>query len=241
MSYTLITGASSGIGALSAIELSKTRKLILSGSNLDKLNEVKQKCNNSDNHIIWQCDFTNQRDFIFSSLVDIIKNNNINIQDYIHFAGMTQILPIKNFTIPYVDKIFNVNFFSIIEIIRVLLRKNNISSMKNIILISALFSIRGDKGNSVYAASKGAINSFVISLAQELAPSIRVNSILPGAIMTPMAEKSNPEHIAMLRDDTPLGLGNPSDIINYVDFLLSDKARWITGQNIIIDGGRSTK
>ncbi len=239
--YTLITGASSGMGALCAKELSKTRKLILASENLELLEDVRNCCQNSVDHILWHCNFQTERENIFASLNELLKSNEVTVENYIHFAGLTQILPIKNFSIPYVDKIFNVNFFSIIEILRVLLRKNNASSLKNIILISALFSIRGDIGNSIYAASKGAINSLVISLAQELAPNIRINSLLPGAIMTPMAEKANPEHIVKLKNETPLGLGMPEDVINYVEFLLSDKASWITGQNVIIDGGRSTK
>ena len=56
-----------------------------------------------------------------------------------------------------------------------------------------------------------------------------------------MAEKADPEHIARLKEETPLGLGTPDNVIDYVEFLISDKASWITGQNIIIDGGRSTK
>ena len=59
--------------------------------------------------------------------------------------------------------------------------------------------------------------------------------------MTPMAEKVSPEHIEKLQKETPLGLGYPQDVVNYVEFLLSDKSRWITGQAVFIDGGRSTK
>jgi len=239
--YTLITGASSGMGECCAQALSSTRRLILSGRNLEKLEETLQKCEHPDRHILWLCDFARQRDEVYDSLSRVLHDNEAFVDEYVHFAGLTQILPLKNFTIPYVDRIFNVNFFSIIEILRVLLKKINGSGLKNVVLISALFSQRGDKGNSIYAASKGAINSLVYSLSQELAPKVRINAIMPGAVMTPMAEKVSPEHIEKLQSETPLGLGYPQDVINYVEFLLSDKSRWITGQTVFVDGGRSTK
>lgn len=239
--YTLITGASSGMGALCAKVLSSTRRLIIASENLAMLEETIQKCEHPERHILWHCDFACQREEVYDSLSRVLSDNAAYINEYVHFAGLTQILPLKNFTIPYVDKIFNVNFFSIIEILRVLLKKINGNALEKVVLISAMVSQRGDVGNSVYAASKGAINSLVYSLSQELAPKVRINAIMPGAIMTPMAEKASPEHIEKLQRETPLGLGYPQDVVNYVEFLLSDKSRWITGQTIFIDGGRSTK
>jgi len=241
--FTLITGASSGIGERCAIEHSQNRRIILSGRNYEKLDVVRQKCYNPDNHLIWCEDLANNRMDIFQSLNSFIVKFDIVIESFIHCAGVTKILPIRNFTIQYIDEIFNTNIFSAIEILRVLLKKDNKGSLTNIIFISGLWSIRGDKGNSIYAASKGAINSLVCSLAQELAPKVRVNAILPGAVVTPMTESLllNSELGQMISKDYPLGLGAIEDIVNYILFLLSDKSRWVTGQNIVIDGGRSTK
>lgn len=240
--YTLITGASSGIGECCAKVLSSKRKLILASENLDLLEFVKNQCCNPEQHILWQCDFVNERSEIFDSLLQLLTKNEIVVSEYIHFAGLTQILPIKGFTIPYVDKIFNVNFFSIIEIMRILLTKTNKKYLKNIVLISAMASQRGDIGNSIYAASKGAINSLVYSLSQELAPNIRINALLPGAIMTQMVKnKVTTDHIEKLKKETPLGIGTPEDVVNYVEFLISDRSKYITGQTLFVDGGRSTK
>lgn len=239
--YTLITGASSGMGAHCAKVLSTNRRLIIASENLEMLEKSQQECNCPEKHLLWHCDFSIQRDEIYDSLSKILSDNNACVNEYIHFAGLTQILPLKNFTIPYVDKIFNVNFFSIIEIMRVLLKKINCNALEKVVLISAMVSQRGDIGNSIYASSKGAINSLVYSLSQELAPKVRINAIMPGAIMTPMVARTSLEHIEKLQNETPLGLGYPQDVVNYVEFLLSDKSRWITGQTIFVDGGRSTK
>jgi len=241
--FTLITGASSGIGEKCAIEHSQNRRIILSGRNYEKLDVVRKKCFNSDNHLIWCIDLANKRMDIFHSLSSFLIEYDIVIESFVHCAGITKILPLRNFTPQYVDQIFNTNIFSALEILRVLLKKDNKGTLANIIFISGLWSIRGDIGNSIYAASKGAINSLVCSLAQELAPKVRVNAILPGAIVTPMTENLllNSELGQKISKDYPLGLGTIEDIVNYILFLLSDKSRWITGQNIVIDGGRSTK
>lgn len=107
-------------------------------------------------------------------------------------------------------------------------------------MISSLWSIRGESGNSVYAASKGAINSLVYSLAKELAPKVNVNAILPGAVRTSMTEKLLDSEVGLKQlKDYPLGFGTPADVVNVVKFLLSDESAWITGQTINVDGGRT--
>lgn len=243
MGYTLVTGASSGIGEGVVLALSKSDQLILCGRNKDKLEAVRQKCHLPDNHLIWNCDLSTGRMNIFRLLSEFLLNNNIVVERVVHCAGCTKILPFRNFTPQYVDDIFNTNLFSIIEILRVLLKKDNKGALKNIVLISGLWSIRGDIGNSIYAASKGALNSLVYTLAQELSPKVRINAISPGAVLTPMIEQllSNDDFRDNVLKDYPLGCGTIEDIVNYITFLLSDKSRWVTGQNIVIDGGRSTK
>jgi len=242
-SYTLITGASSGIGEGLAISLSKAKKLILCGRNEFKLNSVKEKCCSPESHFVFCSDLEKEKEFLFAKTNEFLITNNITIDSFIHCAGIATLLPLRSFTVSYVNEIFDINFFSSLEIIRALLKKENKGDLKNIIFLSGLWSIRGDIGNTIYAASKGAINSLVISLAQELAPRIRVNSVVPGAVMTPMTEKklSDESSRKVIEKDYPLGIGGIDDIVNYIEFLLSSKAKWITGQNLIIDGGRSTK
>ena len=150
-------------------------------------------------------------------------------------------MPFRQADTDSIDTIFNVNILSAMELIRPLLKKENEGSLKNIVLISSLASIRGEKGNAVYAASKGALNALTISLAKELAPKVRVNSISPGTVETPMTQDFLKTESGVAHLQTyPLGVGHPEDITNLTCFLLSDETRWITGQNIVIDGGRST-
>ena len=239
--YILITGASSGMGALCAKHFSNSHKLIMASENLEMLQDVLKECANPEQHILWHCNFATERENIVQSLTDLLKQHDAVVDQYVHFAGLTKLLPLKTFSISNIDLIFNVNFFSILEIMKALLKKSNAKALSNVVLISALVSERGNVGNSIYAASKGAMNSLVYTLARELAPDIRINALLPGAIETPMSKNLDADYIAEMTKDTPLGWGQPQDVINYVEFLLSDKAKWITGQTLFIDGGRSTK
>jgi NAD(P)-dependent dehydrogenase (short-subunit alcohol dehydrogenase family) len=137
----------------------------------------------------------------------------------------------------------SINAFSAFEITRLLVRKSfQAGKMTSIVLISSIASGFGAKGFCLYASTKGAIDSFVKSAAVELAPATRVNSVLPGAIETPMTAEMfrRPEIKARFDSCYPLGTGVPADVAKTVAFLLSDDSRWITGQNIILDGGRTS-
>lgn len=237
----LITGASSGMGALCAKHFSSSHRLIMASENLEMLEAVLNECANPEQHILWHCNFATDREQIAESLINLLKEHDAVVDQYVHFAGLTKLLPLKTFSIPNIDLIFNVNFFSILEIIKALLKKANAKALNNVVLISAMVSQRGNTGNSIYAASKGAINSLVYTLARELAPDIRINALMPGAIETPMSAHLDEDYKEEMRRDTPLGWGTPQDVVDYVEFLLSDKSKWITGQTLFVDGGRSTK
>lgn len=240
--YTLITGASSGMGALCSKQFSYNRNLILASENHEELQVVKEQCSNINSILLWHCNFASDRAIIEQSLTDFLKEHDAVVEQYVHFAGILKLMPLKSFSIDNIDMIFNVNYFSILEIIKALLKKTNTKSLNNIVLISSLASVRGEAGNSIYASTKGAINSLVFTLARELAPKIRINALMPGSVESPMAKVVlSDDYLNDTLKDTPLGWVSQQDVVDYVEFLLSDKARRITGQTLFIDGGRSTK
>jgi NAD(P)-dependent dehydrogenase (short-subunit alcohol dehydrogenase family) len=160
----------------------------------------------------------------------------------VHAAGMVTVLPMRAVDHHVAQEIMNVNFFSAVEIIHVLLKKKvNAGHLANIVFISSIWSRFGAKGHGVYCASKAALDGLMRALAVELAPGVRVNSILPGAIRTAMSEKgfADAAIVEKLKRDYPLGIGEPKDIAEAIDFLISHKSRWLTGQEIVIDGGRT--
>ena len=136
----------------------------------------------------------------------------------------------------------DVNFMSAVQIVRVLIRKKvNEKQLRGIVFVSSTASQFGARGMSLYCASKGALDAFMRALAVELAPGVRVNSVLPGAVRTKMTDTMLADEALRDRMDAsyPLGIGGPSDVASAIDFLLSDAARWITGQQIVVDGGRT--
>jgi NAD(P)-dependent dehydrogenase (short-subunit alcohol dehydrogenase family) len=137
---------------------------------------------------------------------------------------------------------FNTNVISASLIVKTLISKKiNISALNNVVFISSNISNMGAKAMSIYGSTKGALDSLMRCLAIELAPKVRVNSVLPGGVKTEMTASiyENKELIDRMEATYPLGFGYPEDIYEAVNFLLSDKSRWITGQQFTVDGGRT--
>lgn len=239
--YTIITGATSGIGLDLSKRLARERNIILVGRSQERLDMAISQIEDMHHVLGFVCDLDADRKAIATKLSAFILNNDIKIDSFVHCAGASKVMAIRQTDIESIDTIFNVNTLSAIEFIKILLKKENKGTLKNILLISSLASVRGEKGNAIYAASKGALNSLAVTLAKELAPKVRVNSISPGTVETPMTQAFlATEAGEMHLKDYPLGVGHCEDITNLACFLLSDASRWITGQNIMIDGGRST-
>jgi len=239
--YTLITGASSGIGQAIAVRLSGERRLILHGRDMERLNQTLARSANPGRHLIWTYDLQDL-DGLAKSLGGLIAGNGIAVECFVHCAGLLKVLPIRAVDHRVLAEVMNVNFASAVEIVSLLVKKRiNRQQLKNILLISSIISNFGAPGFSMYSASKGALDSLMRNLAVELAPAIRVNSILPGGIRTAMTDSmlADPEVLAKLTGDYPLGIGELEDIVNAAEFLVSPRSRWITGQQFVIDGGRT--
>lgn len=239
--FILITGSSSGIGRCIASNLSFSYNVILHGRNEEKIMETKSLCSKDYEQLIFKYDLTNVNE-LEGEFSSFIGKNNIEISHFIHCAGYLRMVPLKMVSLESINQTFAINVFSAALIVKILIhRKVNASALKSIVFISSNISNFGSKAFSIYAASKGALDSLMRCLAVELAPKIRVNSVLPGRIDTEMTKtiSENKELSDRIAATYPLGIGKPEDIFNIVDFLLSEKSRWITGQQFTIDGGRT--
>jgi NAD(P)-dependent dehydrogenase (short-subunit alcohol dehydrogenase family) len=239
--YTLITGASSGFGCSIAQRLSATRRLILVGRKAETLELVRSKCESPGKHLIWVKDLS-RLEGIGEELITLLAAKHATVDHFVHSAGLLTIQYARAIEMPAVMQLFNVNVFSALEIIKPLVQKKvNQGALRSITFISSVATRVGASGYSAYSASKGAVNGISLSLAVELAPAVRVNSILPGIVGTEMNTEhfANPEFVEAVLATHPLGLGKAEDVADTVEFLASDKARWITGQEIVVDGGRT--
>ncbi|GHU80001.1 oxidoreductase [Bacteroidia bacterium] len=240
-SYILITGASSGFGREIAIQLSETHPLIIHGRNRERLMETLSACRPTGGHLIWEFDLSDVND-VEESLTKFLSENNCTVSGFVHSAGYMKQLPLKALTVNAFHQSFNVNVISAGMIAKVLMkRKVNQGALKSMVFISSNASNFGVKAFGAYTASKAAVDGLMRCLAVELAPAVRVNSVLPGGVRTAMTEQIyQNEGVTEKTDVTvPLGAGAPSDIAGAVKFLLSEDARWITGQQLFVDGGRT--
>jgi NAD(P)-dependent dehydrogenase (short-subunit alcohol dehydrogenase family) len=238
--HTLLTGASSAIGRAIAQQLGESRRLILHGRNSEKLTDVRNTCPHPENHQVWSYDLTDVAG-LASSLGTLLVERNILVDAFVHCAGTLRLGAFRLMSSAVEAEIFSVNFFSAAEIVRVLRYQERDNSLANVVVISSGASLFGEKGNVIYAASKGALDAFVKSLAMELAPRGRANSILPGMVDGGMSDLSrqSADYEKVIEANYPLGLGQTCDVAGVVEFILSQKARWITGQQILVDGGYS--
>jgi NAD(P)-dependent dehydrogenase (short-subunit alcohol dehydrogenase family) len=237
----LLTGATSGIGEELAINLSNNFNLILSGRNIEKLKLVKDKCNIESEIYLLPLDLSNLKS-IEPIVSTFLNEQNVTISKFVHCAGFMKMIPLKLVNIEFLAQTFNTNVFSVNILIKLLTSiKNNQSALDSAVFISSNISKRGAKAMSTYGSSKAALDGLMRNLAVELAPKVRVNSVLPGAVLTEMTKEifANEEVANRMQQQYPLGIGNPNDIFEAVNFLLSSGSRWITGQQITVDGGRS--
>lgn len=238
----IITGASSGIGRATSIRLSEMGAIcVLIGRNLERLKEVENICINET--MIVSTDL-----YEFSSyegIIEMIFQRFGKIFGFVHSAGIEQTILLQQLTQTNLKDIFEINVFSSLEFIKIISKKKYKDESQSIVLISSVMGVVGNKGLTSYSASKGAIISMVKSIALELSKkNIRINAVSPGHVedseMSLLKEKKlSDEANQEIINNHPLGLGTCDDVAFTIRFLISQESKWITGQNIIIDGGYS--
>lgn len=239
--YLLLTGASSGIGRDMAISLSRHHSLILNGRDASRLEETRQACRSPERHLCWPCDLA-QVGSLGAALTGFLTEKMVRVSGFVHCGAILKVLPLRSISIEHAQEVMNTNALAAMEITRILTRRAvNGRSLDSIVFISSIASRFGAKGFTAYCASKAALDGLMKALAVELGPQVRVNSVLPGGVRTPMTDAmfDDPGTAERLTRDYPLGVGMPSDIGDAVAFLLSPQARWITGHQMTVDGGRS--
>ncbi|MFY9105123.1 SDR family NAD(P)-dependent oxidoreductase [Aliarcobacter cryaerophilus] len=240
----LVTGASDGIGKAICLLLNSLGANVIGiARSEDKLKLLKEEMNHKDKFTYISRDLSVDIDGLPSLVSKIVKEYG-KLNGFVYAAGIVKLLPIKALDIESIDSLYNVNFKSLLMTTKGFVDKRNSLENSSIVFISSISSILGIKGMISYSTSKGAINSLVRTLAVEVANrNIRVNSVLPAHVETKMTQQCkdiySTEYLNELETMYPLGLGEPEDVANLVTFLLSNSSKWITGQNIVIDGGRT--
>lgn len=235
----LVTGAASGIGRETSILASQFgAKVVLIDLVESGLKETLSLLD-GNNHSYYILDLTN-----FSAIETVMKTIFERygiIHGLVHCAGISSRKPLKVLKKKGFEKVMDVNFYSFLELVRLSCEKKHFADGGSVVVMSSISSIKGYKAKTEYCVSKAAIDAFVRCMALELSERrIRVNSVMPATVNTPMAQKArdlNTSIGATNENDAPLGITEPYEVANLIVFLLSDATKTITGTSILIDGG----
>ena len=230
----VITGCSSGIG----LELSKG--FILNGADVIGISKSKpsEKINFKK---FFQCDLNNEKKI--NDIVNDLKKNKIFINSLLNVAGVSVAESSSESSLVRFDKTFNTNVRSMFNLIYKL--KPCFSESSSIINFSSIGGILGFPNNPSYCASKGAVISLSRALSNDLGSrKIRVNCIVPGYFHTKMTNLSfqNEKEKKIREKRTVLGRwGELNELLGASIFLASDASSYVTGTELIVDGGWSSK
>jgi len=237
----LITGASSGIGRTTAVECSKIgAKVVITGRNEQRLQETFEQLE-GDGHMQIVADLATTE-----GIANLVEKMPV-VNGCVNNAGYNVMQLISFIKEEDADTIFKVNTLAPIMLTSLMVKKKKLQKEGSIVFTSSIAGLGiCTPGNSLYSATKGALTSFMKNAAIDLAQKkIRCNAVLPGMIETPLkAGKSliTEDQWEANRQLYPLKrFGIPEDVAYGIIYLLSDASAWVTGTELVIDGGRKLK
>lgn len=232
----LITGASSGIGRATAIECSKLgARCVITGRNTERLQETLEMMDGS-NHVQIVANLTNAESM--EQLVAELPE----LDGLVNNAGIGYNKPMAFIKQSDLDAMFDTNTFAPVMLTKLIAKKKKLNKGASIVFTSSIAAMRETMGNAVYSMTKSAITSFAKTCALELGDKgIRVNSVHPGMVETKLIHDGAVSEVDLQNDmqnNYPLKrYGRPDEIAWAIIYLLSDATAWVTGSQIVIDGG----
>lgn len=235
----LVTGASSGIGQATAIECARMgAKVVVTGRNIERLQETYSQLE-GEGHIQIPADLDKEED------IERIVTECPVLDGLVNNAGRGKSKPVNFINLDDLREVYQTNFFGVALLTKSLLKKKKIAKGGSIVFTSSISSYVTAPGLCIYASSKAAVLAYMRTCAIELgSKGIRSNAVLPGMVETRLINRGTYTDEDKKNDLNlyPLGrYGIPEDIARAMVYLLSDASSWMTGTELVIDGGRSLK
>ncbi len=238
----IVTGAGRGIGRSIAEQLLKDGATVYANDlDVEPMTEWVRKCNDENPLKVKPIAFdVTDNAALKNGLMSIYKAEG-KIDGVVNNAAIIQNQKLGFVTKQLLEKMFSVNVFAVIDMIQTVSRLMARTGGGSIVNIASITGVVGSPGQVAYSSTKGAVITATKSSAKELAPQkIRVNAVAPGIIQTERFKElyeKNEDQINNRIEKIALGrLGTPQDIANAVSFLLSDRASYISGQILGVDG-----
>ncbi len=235
----LVTGASRGIGAATALRFAQEGATVYaSARNEEALENLSKSADGMPGAIMVApmdvCDGADRK-----SVIMRIKKEQGQLDVLVNNAGIMKDALMGMISASLMQETFDTNVFALLDLMQLASKLMVRQGSGSIINISSLVGTNGNKNQLVYSASKGAVISATKSASKELAPKgIRVNAIAPGIIDTDLLSATNQETLEKLVEGIALGrLGSPQDVANVCVFFASDLSSYVTGQILGVDGG----
>jgi NAD(P)-dependent dehydrogenase (short-subunit alcohol dehydrogenase family) len=235
----LVTGATSGIGHATANLLAQEgASVVCCARSRERLEQTVAELS-GNGHISLPFNAASEEEV--GKACDALKSSNQVLHGAVFAAGEHQLRPLQVSRASHFEQLFATNVLSTVLCTKLLMRLAA-KEGASVVWLSSAAALIGSAGESAYAACKGALISACRSVATELAPrGIRVNTIAPGVVESPMSDKwlrqMSPEQLEVIKARHLLGFGSPQDVAAAITFLLSDEARWMTGTCLTVDGG----
>ena len=238
----IVTGASSGIGEGVALLLNELGATVVGiGRSQERLQSMKEKAKHPENVILEIKDLADDINGL-PVYVKTLKEKYGKFSGLAYCAGVSAVMPSKAYDYEYAKYVFANDYFAPLFMAKGFIdKRNTIGNGTSVVVISSIDAILSSRGQSLYSGAKAGLCATLRSMAKESSPyGVRINCLLPSMIKTPMASEIATGQCGItdgVDERYPFGWGEPSDVANFVAFLLSDKAKYLTGQNYIIDSG----
>lgn len=235
----IVTGASSGLGEGTALLLNELGATVIGiARNKERLDAMKAKCKYPENMHLEIKDLTEDIEGL-PQYVKELKNKYGKFSGMAYCAGISALCPAKIIEYTFATNVLNINYLAPLFMTKGIIdKRNNVGKGCSLVFMSSIDALISTKGQCLYAGSKAALQASMKTISKEVASQgVRINTLSPSMIKTPMTDLTDLNIVDSTGNLYPWGWGEVSDVANMIAYLLSDQAKFISGQNYIIDSG----